>query len=251
MTSQHISERQPETDRRSRFRRGIKKRGILPSFGDLVLPIVSIAAVGLLVLAGRQFFINGLQTSPEITSTRAYADSPALLAEREREEAAENPIAPAVKDVPPITAPAKGITVTAENTPAVKPAQTLPKTPAPAPAKPAIAAAQPSTPAPKAAPVQKAEPEKPKPAPKVEQLPANKQWRVQVGAYPSKASAETAAKKIRNAGYKAVVYKNPDSKYVKVWVEEAGPTKFYADRIADQMKKLGFKTSFAFPPASK
>ena len=251
MTSQHISERQPDTDRRSRFRRGFKKRGILPSFGDLVLPIVSIAAVGLLVLAGRQFFINGLQTSPEITSTRAYADSPALLAEREREEAAENAAAPAVKDVPPITAPAKGITVAAENTPAVKPAQTAPKTPAPAPAKAALAVAQPSTPAPAKTPAPKAEPEKPKPAAKVEQLPANKQWRVQVGAYPSKAAAETAAKKIRNAGYKAVVYKNPDSKYVKVWVEEAGPTKFYADRIADKMKELGFKTSFAFPPASK
>ena len=251
MTSQPISERQPETNRRSRFRRGFKKRGILPSFGDLVLPIVSIAAVGLLVLAGRQFFINGLQTSPEITSTRAYADSPALLAEREREEAAENAAAPAVKDVPPITAPAKGIAVTAENAPAVKPAQTTQKNPAPAPAKTTLAVAQASTPAPKAAPAPKAEPEKPKPAPKVEQLPANKQWRVQVGAYPSKAAADTAAKKIRNAGYKAVVYKNPDSKYVKVWVEEAGPTKFYADRIADQMKKLGFKTSFAFPPASK
>ena len=251
MTSQHISERQPETDRRSRLRRGIKKRGILPSFGDLVLPIVSIAAVGLLVLAGRQFFINGLQTSPEITSTRAYADSPALLAEREREEAEENSVAPAVKDVPPITAPAKGIAVTAENAPAVNPAQTTPKTPAPAPAKTTLAVAQASTPAPKANPAPKAEPEKPKPAPKVEQLPANKQWRVQVGAYPSKAAADEAAKKIRRAGYKAVVYKNPDSKHVKVWVEEAGPTKFYADRIADQMKKLGFRTSFAFPPASK
>ena len=252
MTSQHSTEKQPETERRSRFRRGFKKRGILPSFGDLVLPIVSIAAVGLLVLAGRQFFINGLQTSPEITSTRAYADSPALLAEREREEAAENPVAPAVKDVPPVTAPAKGITVAAENSSAVNPPQTTPQTPAQAPAKPAIAVAQPSitAPAKTPAPAPKAEPEKPKPAPKVEQLPANKQWRVQVGAYPSKAAADTAAKKIRAAGYKAVVYKNPDSKYVKVWVEEAGPTKFYADRIADQMKKLGFKSSFAFPPAS-
>ena len=253
MTSQHISERQPETDRRSRFRRGFKKRGILPSFGDLVLPIVSIAAVGLLVLAGRQFFINGLQTSPEITSTRAYADSPALLAEREREEAAENAVAPAVKDVPPITAPAKGIIVTAENPPAAKPAQTAPKNPAPALAKTTLAVAQESKPAPakSPAPAPKAEPEKPKPAAKVEQLPANKQWRVQVGAYPSKAAADSAAKKIRNAGYKAVVYKNPDSKHVKVWVEEAGPTKFYADRIADKMKELGFKSSFAFPPASK
>lgn len=250
MTSQHISERQPETDRRSRFRRGFKKRGILPSFGDLVLPIVSIAAVGLLVLAGRQFFINGLQTSPEITSTRAYADSPALLAEREREEAAENSVAPAVKDVPPITAPAKGIEVDAETIPPVKPVQAQQKTSAPAPAKTTLAVTQNSTPAPaKTSP--KAEPEKPKPAPKVEQLPANKQWRVQVGAYPSKAAADSAAKKIRNAGYKAVVYKNPESKHVKVWVEEAGPTKFYADRIADKMKELGFKSSFAFPPASK
>ena len=60
---------------RRRVRQGIRKRGILPSFGDLVLPIVGIAAVGLLILAGRQFFINGMKKSPGMTSTRAYADS--------------------------------------------------------------------------------------------------------------------------------------------------------------------------------
>ncbi len=68
--------------RRAMVRRGIKKRGMLPSFGDMVLPIVSIAAVALLVIAGRQFFLNGLKSSPGISSTRAYAEAPALMAER-------------------------------------------------------------------------------------------------------------------------------------------------------------------------
>ncbi|MBQ3458889.1 MAG: hypothetical protein IJG30_08020, partial [Synergistaceae bacterium] len=60
MTSQQSTERIARTNapRRTTARRGLKKRGILPSFGDIVLPVVSIAAVALLVLAGRQFFIN-------------------------------------------------------------------------------------------------------------------------------------------------------------------------------------------------
>ena len=84
MISRHSTEDRAETERRPRVRRAIKKRGILPSFGDIVLPIVSVAAVGLLILAGRQFFINGIKSSPDMTSTRAYADSPALIAEREK-----------------------------------------------------------------------------------------------------------------------------------------------------------------------
>ena len=50
------------------------------------------------------------------------------------------------------------------------------------------------------------------------------------------------------AGYRAAVYSNPASRHTKVWVE-GGPTKFYADRMVEAMKKLGFKSSFSFPPA--
>jgi cell division protein FtsN len=53
---------------------------------------VSVAAVGLLVLAGRQFFLNGIKTSPGISSTRAYAEAPALIAERERKQERESEV---------------------------------------------------------------------------------------------------------------------------------------------------------------
>ena len=197
------------------MRRIVKKHGLFPSFGDLVLPVVSVAAVGLLILAGRQFFINGLQKSPQITSTRAYADSPALIAEREQEALIDNVLESGDEDI--VIADIDELDDIVEEQPQITP--------------PIIAQSTTTTTTKKSAPV-----------------PINKQWRVQIGAYGTKQAANEAAKKVRQAGYRAVVYQNPASKHVKVWVE-GGPTKFYADRIADEMKKLGFKSSFSFPPA--
>ena len=237
MTSRHSSEERAETERRPRVRREIKKRRILPSFGDLVLPIVSIAAVGLLIIAGRQFFINGVKTSPGITSTRAYADSPALIAERQKEREREKAAVPPKTQTvsAEVAAPKDNEVVLAEVIPAVP----LVTTPKPV-----------NTPAPKtqavSIPVETEEPAKPKV--QVEKIPMNKQWRVQIGAYTSRAGAQAAVKKLRAAGYKGVIYQNPASKHFKVWLE-GGPTKFYADRIVEAMKKLGYKSSFSFPPA--
>ena len=239
MTSQQYTERTARTDRRATVRRGIKKRGILPSFGDIVLPVVSVAAVGLLVLAGRQFFMNGLQTSPGITSTRAYADAPALIAEREKEQ--EQKATPPVTAQPTVqTEPETSEPVLAmqEAAPPVASVPVVAETPKPQPAKV-------TAPAPKPAPAKQAAPQKAAP------LPTNKQWRIQVGAYGTKAAAQEAAKKIKKAGYKAEVYQNPASKHVKVWVYSGGADKKSAEKIVNAMKKLGFKSSFAFPPAKK
>ena len=231
----HRSTEEQGTDRRARVRRGIKKRGILPSFGDLVLPIVSVAAVGLLILAGRQFFINGIKTSPGITSTRAYADSPALIAERQREAEMKARTAVPVAEEKPVVSEAavskdEGVTL-AEVIPPVASVPAVQPTSTPAPQKP--------EPAKKIAAPAKSQPEK---------IPMNKQWRVQIGAYTSRAGAEEAVKKLKRAGYKSVIYSNPASKHFKVWLE-GGPTKFYADRIVEKMKQLGYKSSFSFPPA--
>lgn len=220
MTSRHISERTAET-RRPTLRRGIRKRSILPSFGDIVLPIVSVAAVGLLVLAGRQFFLNGMQTSPSITSAKAYADAPALIAEREKEQE----ILPPVQTQTPEPE---------ENMLAVAEPVSEPVTPEPPKAL--------TAPAPK-----KTAPAK-KPPAKATSLPASKQWRVQIGAYGSKAAAQEAANKITKSGYKATVYSNPASKHYKVWVQ-GGADKASAERVVNAMKKLGYKGSFSFPPA--
>lgn len=247
MTSRHFSERTSRTEsRRSTVRRGIKKRGILPSFGDIILPVVSVAAVILLIIAGRQFFLNGLRTSPGISSTRAFAESPALLAERERRENPEPAQEIIITDSQDIAASdtnllaVPGVRETSTPSPVTVEVTPIPEPVKPEPVKPAV------TPAKKPAPA----PAKPTPRPtppKISNLPTSKQWRVQVGAYGSKAAAQEAANKINKAGYKATVYSNPASKYIKVWVF-AGADKKSAEHVMNAMKAMGFKTSFVFPP---
>ena len=55
-------------------------------------------------------------------------------------------------------------------------------------------------------------------------------------------------KKINKAGYKATIYQNPASKHFKVWVQ-GGASKSSAEKVAQAMQKIGYKGSFAFPPA--
>ena len=220
--------------RRTTNRRGIKKRGILPSFGDIVLPVVGVAALSLLIIAGRQFFVNGMKSSPVITETRAYTDSPALMAERE-------------KNLPPLAKneeekPSANIADNAVNENTILAVADNPVSPPIAEVKPVA-----TQPAKVQAPAKKAEaPNKPAPV-KASSLPANKQWRVQTGAYTTKDGAEEAVKKIKKAGFKARVYRNPDSKHFKVWVE-AGESKYQAGLVVDAMKKIGYKSAFSFPP---
>ena len=297
MISRRTSDRSPRTEshqRRPTVRRGIKKRGILPSFGDIVLPIVSVAAVGLLVLAGRQFFLNGIKTSPGISSTRAYAEAPALIAERERrqereseenvtvriadernenasldsivkQQEAKSEVAAAVPESPK---PALvNVSPVQPKTAPVKVAQTPPKKTSPAPAKPAPAKPQPAKvqaqaksqpqktqassqkkPEPKKTEPQKAEPPKKTQAVQSKPATSSNQWRVQIGAYTSKAGAQEAANKLKKAGYSATVYSNPASKHHKVWVS-GGADKKSAERVVNAMKKIGYGSSFAFPPS--
>lgn len=55
--------------RRQRARE-IRKRGFILSFGDIILPFVGVVAIGLLVVAGKLFFSNGLQPLPSVASTQ-------------------------------------------------------------------------------------------------------------------------------------------------------------------------------------
>ncbi len=233
MTSQQYTEKPAEietTQRRHRSnRRAIKKRGILPSFGDMVLPVVGVAAVGLLILAGRQFFINGMKTSPGITSTRAYSESPAIMAEREKlRDEAESAVKAEIATKEPEKLTQENTVLAVEKNEGSLPDLVVPVK---------------STPAKTTQPA----PAKKDPIVRIEDIPINKQWRVQTGAYPLKSGAQDAAKKIKRAGYKAVVYQNPASKHFKVWVP-GGMTKSQAEKVAEEMKKLGYKQSFVFPP---
>ena len=228
--------------RRITNRRGLKKRGIFPSFGDMVLPIVGISALVLLVLAGRHFFVKGIQTSPEITSTQAYADSPAIMAERKNnsqsaEKSQETSAKTAEQKPDDKAANENVILAVAEN-------NVNPKI---SDVKPAVSQPVTKTPVTKTEAPRKILPAMPKGQVNMTNLPPEKQWRVQVGAYPSKADAEKIARKIKLAGYPAKVYQNPASKHAKVWVE-AGENRYQAGLMVDAMKKLGFKSSFSFPP---
>ena len=249
MTSQPISERTQGTEKRPRLRRVVKKHGILPSFGDIVLPVVSVAAVALLVIAGRQFFVNGMHSSPKITETRAYSEAPALVAERLKEQAEDKSTGVTVVNEEAPVNDSENMVVAAEVVPSIvenKPVKV--EAPAPKKTEPVKAAA----PAPKKTEPVKASAPAPKKAekPKTSSLPINQQWRVQTGAYGSRAAAQKIVDNLKSAGYNAVVYSNPASKYVKVWVA-GGTTKEDAEEVAEQMKKLGHKSSFVFPPIKK
>ena len=249
MTSQPISERTQGTEKRPRLRRVVKKHGILKSFGDIVLPVVSVAAIALLVIAGRQFFVNGMQTSPKITETRAYSEAPALVAERLKEQEEDKPTGVTVVNEEAPVNDGENMMTAAEIVPSIvenKPVKV--EAPAPKKAEPVKAAA----PAPKKTEPVKAAAPAPKKAekPKTVSLPINQQWRVQTGAYGSKAAAQKIADNLKSAGSNAVVYSNPASKYVKVWVA-GGTTKEEAEEVAEELKKLGHKSSFVFPPMKK
>ena len=202
----------------------------MPSFGDIILPVVGVSAVILLVLAARQFFINGLKTSPVISSTRAFAESPALIAEREKKSEIEN-ILPASSE--PVVSSSENLLSKSEDEFIAMAIATQARAPQVSVTE-RLKTTRTSTP-----PTAKAS------APK---KIAAKQWRVQIGAYTSKAGAQEAAKKVNKAGYKAIVYQNPASKHFKVWVE-GGSSKATAERVVQAMQKIGYKGSFLFPPA--
>ena len=265
MTSRRFSERTAKTEtpdfslpaarlnpRRSSptVRRGLKKRsGVLPSFGDMILPVVGVFAVVLLVIFGRQFFLNGLKSSPGIASTRAYAEAPAILAELEKKIEPEQEVKipdPVSEDLIAKSEDkeedlfALAVAVQTQTPAKTQPPVSEPKKTA-APAQTAKKATSKSTSnaAVKKAPAQSA---------KSTGTVSDKQWRVQVGAYTSRAGAKDAADKIKKAGYNAMVYSNPASKHFKVWVA-GGKDKKAADNVVKAMQKLGYKGSFSFPPA--
>ena len=214
-------------------RREIRKKGFILSFGDIILPLVGIVAIGLLVVAGKVFFMNGLRPSVSIVPEKV-PESPmpqistvSVPATEARGEVAF-PDAPSGQpksgptEAPHIVAPAqeeKPLTLEITATPVAE------------------------TPAKKEHTSKPVEDVDVKPASKPQaQGPA---WRVQVGAYGSKSGANEIVSKLAKAGYKASVYSG--TKYHKVWVQ-AGNTKQSAEAVASRLKKAGFPGSYVVPP---
>ena len=216
-------------------------------FGDIILPFVGVVSLGLLLVATRLFFMNGLTPSPSLASPQPIPSVPDVVLEdapldvavpSATEAPADKPLA--AKDTAKETVLAVEVTATpAEPDPpfslefeadGMLAEPETPDTPEPAPAKPA--------------PQTKPKQESVKPASK----PAGPSWRVQVGAYGSKRAAEDIVRKLAKSGYTATVFSGP--KYHKVWVQ-AGSTKAAAEKTAAKLKTLGYSGSYVVPPPAK
>ena len=248
----------------------MKRRGFLPSFGDIVLPVVGIAGVALLGIAGWHFFIDGIKTQPGISSTKAYAESPVLIAERERVAEIQNEAVKVSEQLENQT----GLTQNAQTNPQsvnnnAPEKVSVPQNPQAIKSNTLAAPlqnqnnnqpqAQPKTQTPvqnnkntqavNSTPVQTPALAVQVPDPKVRtDYPSNKQYRVQVGAYGSKDGANAEAKKLTKAGFHTTVFTNPASKHVRVWIL-AGNSKTNAENILERAKSLGYKSSFIVSPS--
>ena len=218
-------------------RREIRKKGFILSFGDIILPFVGIVAIGLLIVAGKVFFMNGLRPSvsivPENVPESPIPQIPPVFV----------PTAEAKGEVMPPDVPGQQKTRPTEDPHVVAPAQEGKQLPLEITATPVV-----ETPAVPATP----EEENLTPKSSVAVKPTSKAqgpvWRVQVGAYGSKAGANEVIAKLAKAGYKATVYSG--TKYHKVWVQ-AGNTKQSAEAVASRLKKAGFPGSYVVPPSSR
>ena len=215
-------------------RREIRKKGFILSFGDIILPFVGVVAIGLLVVAGKLFYINGLSPSvsvvPEADSESLTTQVPPVFV----------PTAEAKGEgTPPVLPSGQAEDVSVEKTHVMLPSQEEKTISLEITATPVVETPEGEKQNPASTPAEEA-----KPAVKA-QGPA---WRVQVGAYGSKSGANEIVSKLAKAGYKASVYSG--TKYHKVWVQ-AGNTKQSAEAVASRLKKAGFPGSYVVPPPSR
>ncbi len=201
-------------------RRLKEKRSIIP-FGDIMLPVIGLVAVGLLIVGVKLFFLSGPKApsySPvsqqppaarqevppkaEAVPTEQVASRPAHQAAPEKEPVLAAPVGGQAAS-PSATSPAR--TQTNENT--------------------------------TARPVKQPEPAAPqKPAP-----PASSKWGVQIGAFTTNSRAETARQEAIKAGYSPVIRTAvvKGKTYYRV-VVPAGNERRDANELSERLKKSGF-----------
>lgn len=207
-------------------RRLKEKRSIIP-FGDIMLPVIGLAAVGLLIVGVKLFFLSG----PKIPEYK-----PMIYANAQTK-------------VPEALPPVKGAVTVAESPPAASP-PSAGKTvlAAPVGSKGAGASQTATTVTAKTSPVaappsaasQKTK-ASPQPTPKPASTPANSKWGVQIGSFGAKNSAETVKQQAAKAGYTAVVTSAVvnGKTYFRVTVP-AGNDRNSANNLAKNLEKAGF-----------
>ena len=213
-------------------RRLKEKRSMIP-FGDIMLPVIGLVAVGLLIVGVKLFFLSGPKNpgyspiSPTVpAASRQETPQPAPVSSK--------PAAPSRPPVPDnhavLAAPvgaSQPVTVVSSpsgtksspvaSSPAAQPGQ---KTPAPSPSKPAARQPAPPSPPPSA---------------------ANSRWGVQIGSFTARDGAETVRQQAARAGFSSVITSAlvNGKTYFRVTVP-AGNDRQQANNLAEKLTKAGF-----------
>ena len=255
--------------------RRFKTKGFVISFGDIMLPLVGFIAIGLLLVAGKLFFLSGTQPdSPPIPvigepphppqrqeqernvpsgEKSAEASSDSAKVQPSEEIASETPSER--KSLPAVDVWAVPYDSKIENSPAV-PAQTpttsTPRTTTTVVSRSSGASGNPPpstrtqpqpavrvvTPEKKNTPQTSAQSSKTASA-------ASSGWMVQIGAFSTKAAADAVMQQVSKAGHSATVISGKTLHRVLV---QAGATRNEALTMATRMSQSGFPGAFIVPP---
>ena len=208
-------------------RRLKEKRSIIP-FGDIMLPVIGLVAVGLLIVGVKLFFLSGPKAPSYSPVSQqppaAHREVPPKAEAGPTEQVASRPSHQAAPEKEPVlAAPVGG------------------QAAAPSAASPARTQTNENT---TARPVKQPEPAR-KPEPAAPQKPApptsSSKWGVQIGAFTTNSRAETARQEAIKAGYSPVIRTAvvKGKTYYRV-VVPAGNERRDANELSERLKKSGF-----------
>ncbi|MBL3538911.1 SPOR domain-containing protein [Aminivibrio sp.] len=213
-------------------RRLKEKRSMIP-FGDIMLPVIGLVAVGLLIVGVKLFFLSGPKTpgySPVAPTVPAAARQETPQQPSSRGKAATPSRPPATDNQAVLAAP-------------VGSSRPVVFVPEGAGTKSSPVAAPPSAqPAPKAPPASSSKPSAKQPAVQSPAPSAAKsRWGVQIGSFTAREGAETVRQQAAKAGFSSVITAAlvNGKTYFRVTVP-AGNDRKAADNLADKLTKAGF-----------
>lgn len=198
-------------------RRHKERRSVIP-FGDIMLPVIGLVAVGLLIVGVKLFFLSGEKYKPymplpihqeESSTPTPSVENPQIQpTQPEKEGAAE-----AVLAIPVAPSGSSGSRVRVET-----------------PSKPSPVVKPPSPP-------RSPEVKRPSSPP----APSNSRWGVQIGSFTARQSAETVRRQAQRAGFKASILtgKVRGKTYYRVTVP-AGNTRTEAVSLSKRLANSGF-----------
>ncbi|PIE54934.1 MAG: hypothetical protein CSA35_03460 [Dethiosulfovibrio peptidovorans] len=217
-----------------------QRKPILP-FGDMMLPVLGLIALGILVFGIRVFFLP-----EEHDPYKLYVQQ-----ESASEKSSPYSVYQEKPQTPPISTPQEfggtiqesddtieGVVAAPVGAPLPTPQVITPKQPKPAPEKPQTAR-RPAQPKP--------QPKPKKPSVTGTPSASSGPWVVQIGAFQQKKMAMELISTIRGKGYKPVLGEGLVSgvKYYKVWLPGGG-TRESAMMIGEKLARLGYEY-FVFP----